>query len=155
MSSPAAFWVTQVYSPQSSCVILNSLITTVEVPLPWLLTTFRPLCHVTLRRDNPLAIQLRFTFTPVLRIGGMVMSVIRGKSAMARNKFMAREWINFQLFTTRIILLGKPLILAVTWRHFPFSPKFRKFSLEMANKTDPFWFGPTGVSGTTFESSQI
>ena len=64
--------------------------------------------YVTLRRDNPLAIQLRFTFTPVLRIGGVVMSVIRGKSAMARNKFMAREWINFQLFTTRIILLVKP-----------------------------------------------
>ena len=38
--------------------------------------------------------------------------------------------------------------------HFPFSPKFRKFWSE-TQCNGPFWFGPTGVFGTSFEGGPL
>ena len=35
---------------------------------------------------------------------------------------------------------------------FPFIPKFRKFRLEI-KWNGSFWFGPTGIFGTTFDRS--
>ena len=37
---------------------------------------------------------------------------------------------------------------------FPFSPKFQKFWLEI-KWNGPFWFGLTGIFGTTFDSTKI
>ena len=83
-SSPTEFLATQTYSPQSSLVMLYNVSTAFEVRLPWWwLMTFPPLYHVTLRRDSPLATQLRVTSAPSVRRGGLVMFMILGKSATA------------------------------------------------------------------------
>ena len=77
--------------------MLYSLNTALEVPLPWLLENFCPLRHVTLRKDKPLAVQLRLTFCPIQRTGGVVMCVILGRSGMAINKLKkltSGVWIN-------------------------------------------------------------
>ena len=83
-SSPTEFLATQTYPPQSSLVMLYNVSTAFEVRLPWWwLMTFPPLYHVTLRRDSPLATQLRVTFAPSVRRCGLVMFMILGKSATA------------------------------------------------------------------------
>ena len=83
-SSPTEFLATQTYPPQSSLVMLYNVSTAFEVRLPWWwLMTFPPLYHVTLRRDSPLATQLRVTFAPSFRRCGLVMFMILGKSSTA------------------------------------------------------------------------
>ena len=50
---------------------------------------------------------------------------------------------------------GKHIYSVYTIRvyvRFPFSPKFRKFRLEI-KWNGSFWFGPTGIFGTTFDRS--
>ena len=37
---------------------------------------------------------------------------------------------------------------------FPFSPKSQKFRLEI-KWNGPFWYGPTGIFGTTFEGAPL
>ena len=47
---------------------------------------------------------------------------------------------NYSVYTIRVYV------------RFPFSPKFRKFRLEI-KWNGSFWFGPTGIFGTTFDRS--